>query len=53
MVLDVAINGNAEVIVTNNIRDFAAVAGRYKIQVLAPGDLLAELRRQGAADADI
>jgi putative PIN family toxin of toxin-antitoxin system len=54
MILDIAINGNADVIVTNNIRDFAAAAGRYNIQVLAPGELLAELRlgRLGFSDAD-
>lgn len=46
MVLDVAINGGADVVVTNNVRDFAP-AKAFGIRTLTPGDLLAELRRGG------
>lgn len=52
MVLDVAINGRADVIVTNNIRDFAAAGARYNIPISTPGVFLAELRRRGFSDAD-
>lgn len=51
MVLDVAINGHADGIVTNNIRHFAAVGKRFGIPVLSPADLLQQIRR-GGPDAD-
>jgi putative PIN family toxin of toxin-antitoxin system len=44
MVLDVAINGEADVVVTNNVRDFAP-AEDFGIRVLTPRDLLTELRK--------
>lgn len=44
MVLEAAVNGRANAIVTHNIRDFAQVAGRFGIRVLKPGDLLLEMR---------
>jgi predicted nucleic acid-binding protein len=45
MVLDVAINGHADVIVTNNISDLAPAAERFGIQVMTPRDFLIEFRK--------
>jgi len=47
MVLDLAINGRANVIVTQNVKHFAAVAKLYGIQVLRPADLLKQLSSGG------
>ena len=38
MVLEAAVNGSADAIVTFNARDFRGVAGRFGIRVLAPGE---------------
>jgi predicted nucleic acid-binding protein len=38
MVLDAAMNGSADAIVTFNARDFQAVAKRFGVRVLAPGE---------------
>jgi predicted nucleic acid-binding protein len=43
LVLDVAINGRADAIVTHNVRHFAA-ARRFGIKVMRPGEFLATLR---------
>ena len=39
MVLEVAINGRADALVTYNVADFAGPAERFRISVLRPGDL--------------
>lgn len=44
MVLDVAINGNADAIVTNNARHFREAAELFRVEVLAPAELLKRLR---------
>ena len=44
MILDVAINGHADVIVTNNIKDFALASERFGIQSLTPRDFLLAFR---------
>ncbi len=44
MVLEAAINGHADALVTHNIVDFAAAARRFGLRVVTPGDLLKELR---------
>jgi putative PIN family toxin of toxin-antitoxin system len=44
MVLDVAINGRADVIVTQNTKHFAAAARQYGIRVLSPVELLETIR---------
>jgi predicted nucleic acid-binding protein len=44
MVLDLAINGAADVLVTNNLKHFAR-ARDFGIRVLTPGQMLAELRK--------
>ncbi len=46
MVLDVAINGRADAIVTNNIKHFRDAAKRFRIRVLKPAELLAEFRNE-------
>ena len=45
MVLDVAINGQADAVVTNNIKDFREAAERFGIQVLTPRDFLVAFRK--------
>jgi predicted nucleic acid-binding protein len=42
MVLDAAINGFADAIVTHNVRHFAPVPTRFGIEVLTPGRIMAE-----------
>ena len=44
MVLEAAVNGRADALVTHNVRDFASGAARFGLRVLRPGDLLKELR---------
>jgi putative PIN family toxin of toxin-antitoxin system len=43
MVLETAINGRAEAIVTFNLRDFGAAAADFGIKVMLPGDALRRL----------
>lgn len=47
MVLDVAINGSAGAIITNNTRDFRESAERFNIDVLTPAELLKGKPRRG------
>ncbi|MEO5597922.1 MAG: putative toxin-antitoxin system toxin component, PIN family [Novosphingobium sp.] len=44
MVLEAAVNGRADVLVTHNVKDFAKGAARFGLRVLRPGELLKELR---------
>ncbi len=44
MVLEAAINGQADALVTHNVKDFAGVAERFGLRVRRPGELLKELR---------
>ena len=44
MVLEAAVNGGADALVTHNIRDFAKGAEKFGLRVLRPGELLKELR---------
>lgn len=44
MVLEAAINGQADALVTYNIADFAEAGERFKIPVLRPADLLKKVR---------
>jgi putative PIN family toxin of toxin-antitoxin system len=46
MVLEAAINGHAEAIVTHNRRDFAAASIRFGIAVLSPGEFLTLLQQE-------
>ena len=45
MVLETAVNGHAEVLVTFNIRHLAAAAKRFGIRALQPRDAWKEVRR--------
>ena len=45
MVLEAAINGNAEALVTFNVSHFASVAERFNIRGLRPAELIWRLRR--------
>jgi putative PIN family toxin of toxin-antitoxin system len=45
MVLEAAVNGSADAIVTFNRRDFGAVPGRFGIRVLLPRDALKGLKK--------
>jgi putative PIN family toxin of toxin-antitoxin system len=44
LVLEAAINGRADAIVTHNVKDFSPAAARFAVGVLRPGELLARLR---------
>lgn len=41
LVLEAAVNGRAEALVTHNIRDFIGAAERFGMRITAPGDLIA------------
>jgi putative PIN family toxin of toxin-antitoxin system len=43
MVLEAAINGQADALVTHNVSDFAAAARRFGLRVVTPGALLKEM----------
>ncbi len=47
MVLETAVNGSADAIVTFNRRDFAGVAGRFGLRVQLPGEALGGLECVG------
>jgi predicted nucleic acid-binding protein len=51
MVLDVAINGRAEALVTSNKEHFAGAGKRFGIPVLSPAELLEKIRK-GNEDGD-
>lgn len=51
MVLDVAINGHAEALVTNNTKHFAESGKRFGIPVVSPAELISKMRRE-AHDGD-
>lgn len=44
MVLEAAINGPADALVTHNVADFPGPAERFRISVLRPGDLLKKVK---------
>jgi hypothetical protein len=43
MVLEAAVNGRADAIVTFNIRDFSGAAERFGVAVLSPGETVRRL----------
>ena len=43
MVLETAVNGQADAIVTFNVRDFTGVAGKFGVDVLTPSQALEQL----------
>jgi putative PIN family toxin of toxin-antitoxin system len=46
MVLDVAINGNADAIVTNNTKHFRDAVEHFHLGVLTPAELLSKVRKR-------
>lgn len=44
MVLEAALNGRAEVLITHNVRDFDQAKKPFGIRILRPSELLEELR---------
>jgi putative PIN family toxin of toxin-antitoxin system len=44
MVLEAAINGQADALVTYNVGDFSGIAERFGVAVLTPADLLRKVR---------
>jgi predicted nucleic acid-binding protein len=47
MVLDVAINGCADLIATNNTKHFREAAGSFHLDVLTPAEVLGKFRERG------
>jgi putative PIN family toxin of toxin-antitoxin system len=45
MVLEAAINGRADALVTYNVKDFQVMAKRFKIPVMQPAELLKKVGR--------
>ena len=45
MVLEAAVNGRADALVTHNLADFAAAAPRFGLALLRPGELLERIGR--------
>ncbi len=45
MVLDVAINGDADAIVTGNVKHFREPSRRFQLNMLTPAELLENFRR--------
>lgn len=45
MVLEAAINGGADAVITYNVADFAAASARFNIEILKPAELLRRMRR--------
>jgi putative PIN family toxin of toxin-antitoxin system len=48
MVIDVAINGHADVVVTSNVKDFASATERFGIPVLTPREFLVAIKKGGS-----
>ena len=44
MVLEAAVSGQADVVLTFNIRDFLPSAEKFNLKVMTPSDFLKELR---------
>lgn len=44
MVLEAAINGQADALVTYNVADFAAAGERFEIAIMRPAELLKKVR---------
>jgi putative PIN family toxin of toxin-antitoxin system len=45
MVLETAVNGRADVLVTFNVRDFGTVPARFGIELMIPREVLGRMRR--------
>lgn len=47
MVLEAAVNGGAEILITFNLRDFAGTPARFGIAVMLPGEALKRIKASG------
>jgi len=45
MVLEAAVNGRADILVTFNVRDYGTAAARFGVEVLLPRDTIARFKR--------
>lgn len=45
MVLEAAVNGRADALITHNMRDFVAVRDRFNLNILRPADFLQRVRK--------
>jgi putative PIN family toxin of toxin-antitoxin system len=45
LVLEAAVNGRADALVTHNLRDFLKAAERFELRVITPQECLKELKR--------
>lgn len=48
LVLEAAVNGRADALVTHNVRDFSAAASRFRLRLLTPQQCLADLASRGS-----
>ena len=46
MVLEVAVNGRADAIVTFNLRDYGAVPKKFNIEVIKPSSAIRRVRNE-------
>ena len=46
LVLECALEGRADAIITMNVRDFAMASEDFGLRISEPGDLVAELRKE-------
>jgi predicted nucleic acid-binding protein len=46
MVLETAVNGRTEVLVTLNLRDFASARGMFDVEIVSPAEGLDRLRKR-------
>lgn len=51
MILDVAVNGQADAILTNNVKHFRQAAENFGIEVFTPSELLQQLRKESGHGA--
>ena len=45
MVLEAAVNGGADALVTHNVKDFRSVPRHFRLRVLKPAEALREIQR--------
>lgn len=45
LILEAAVNGRADAVVTHNVRDFQAASHAFEIRVMTPAQVVKELRR--------
>lgn len=45
LVLEAAVNGSADFLVTHNVKDFEPAAGKFELKVITPQECLKEMKR--------